>query len=97
MEQIMNSQIKWNNILKHEEQKNEKGEQSSQRAQNRSQTSLNKILVPRETNISTRRNNTIATMEQIMNSQINWNKILIHQEQKLDNKEHKFCERGTKS
>jgi hypothetical protein len=30
-------------------------------------------------------------MEQIMNNQINWNKILIHKEQKLDKKEQNFC------
>jgi hypothetical protein len=42
------------------------------------------------------RNNTLAIMEQIMNSQINWNNILIHKEQKLDKKEQNFSERGTK-
>jgi hypothetical protein len=36
-------------------------------------------------------------MEQIMNSQISWNNILIHKEQKLNKKEQNFCEHGTKS
>jgi hypothetical protein len=36
-------------------------------------------------------------MEQIMNSLINWNNILIHKKQKLDKKEQNFSERGTKS
>jgi hypothetical protein len=36
-------------------------------------------------------------MEQIMNSQINWNNILIHKEQNLDKKEQNFSERKTKS
>jgi hypothetical protein len=29
-----------------------------------------------------------------MNSQINWNNILIHKEQKLDKKEQNFCKRN---